>query len=199
MTLFYATTNLKDTRGIVVHVAFCALLMIHVFCGKIVAIIEKRTELCSRFSSLLSQPNHYKTKCQKTLASLAFQRFILVMLSILMISFLVLSFFGSNLNSRWQQRDWMEERGEFPTRFIIARRSRPTTTRTIGPPSSHWAPCEQRRRQRGARGRESIRLHVHSYFMERENTKKESEKRLILFKVHYKSYMQFFLNLPTSC
>lgn len=127
MTLFYATTNLKDTRGIVVHVAFCALLMIHVFCGKIVAIIEKRTELCSRFSSLLSQPNHYKTKCQKTLASLAFQRFILVMLSILMISFLVLSFFGSNLNSRWQQRDWMEERGEFPTRFIIARRSRPTT------------------------------------------------------------------------
>ena len=58
------------------------------------------------------------------------------------IASLVLCFFGSNLFSRWQQRDWMEERGEFPTRFIIARRSRPTTTRTIGPPSSHWAPCE---------------------------------------------------------
>ena len=69
----------------------------------------------------------------------------------------------------------MEERGEFPTRFIIARRSRPTTTRTIGPPSSHWAPCEAsvaQAAQRRARGRESIRLHVHSYFMERENTKK---------------------------
>ena len=42
----------------------------------------------------------------------------------------------------------MEERGEFPTRFIIARRSRPTTTRTIGPPSSLAAatvPCEATR------------------------------------------------------
>ena len=88
---------------------------------------------------------HYRiffVRQKLTLASLAFKKGQIHVHGTHDIASLVLCFFGSNLFSRWQQRDWMEERGEFPTRFIIARRSRPTTTRTIGPPSSHWAPCE---------------------------------------------------------
>ena len=76
----------------------------------------------------------------------------------------------------------MEERGEFPTRFIIARRSRPTTTRTIGPPSSHWAPCEASVAQAAKSEGKGVYSFTCTFIFhgERKHEKKGSEKRLLI-------------------